>query len=157
MAWLNTSGSDNQANYVLVSKDAEVVCLRDEYIPVGYYLKTWQLDENGHRVVDDSGEYVYVTEWHQTGTVNIKCKVQKVVTVEEWRAVSESVASNLTGGALGGVTVSENLQGHTWQSQGGAWCEVPNCIGTVVRVSSRRANEAGAWTVTKTTTVTTAV
>ncbi len=150
MAWLNTSGNTNQANYFLISKESEDRILREELIPVGYTLETYLLDANGNRVQDADGNDVRVTQFHQTGTVRIACKVRITTTVEEWRAVDESTASSLSGGALGGVTISNNMTGHTF-TQGNAWVDVPDCNGTIVKVKSFRANAAGAWTVQKTT------
>ena len=153
MAWRWKQSGSGDDGYVLVSRERNIVVLRDEYIPVGYYLNTWKLDENGEREVDEDGNEIRVTEFHQTGTVNVRCRVRETVTVEEWRGCTEASASALGADTLGGETVSDDRTVGVWRN-GIAWCEVPCCIGTVTRVSARRANEAGGWTVTKTTTVT---
>ena len=150
MAWLSTTGSTSNPNYFLVSKESEERVLREEMIPVGYYLETWVLDGSGNRVQDASGNDLRETRFVRTGTLRVVCRVRETVVVEEWRAVEESTASSLSGGTLGGVTVSNNMTGHDF-TQGGATVSVPDCNGTIVKVKSWRANAAGAWTVQKTT------
>lgn len=151
MAWIDSAaGSSSAENYKLVSKDANIISIRDEYIKTGYNLTEEVEDE-------ETGEKHKVTTFYQTGVINIKCRVVETVIVEEWNAMTQAKAEALTGTgldtALAGITLSDNRTVGVWRS-GFAFVEVPNCIGTVVRVSARRANEANGWTVTKTTTTT---
>lgn len=154
MAWITqTAGGAGTSgvNYKLVSKDANIVTIRDEYIKTGYNLTEKVTDE-------ETGEEHEVTTFHQTGVIRVQCRVVETVKVEEWNALTEAAASLVAGTglntAMSGVTLSDNRTVGTWRV-GMAFVEVPNCIGTVVRVSARRSNEANGWTVTKTTTTTT--
>ena len=151
MAWIDgNAGSSGATNYKLVSKDANIVTIRDEYIKTGYNLTKEVTDE-------ETGEKHKVTQFVQTGVIRVQCRVVETVVVEEWNALTEESASKITGTGLGtalaGITISDNRTLGTWHT-GLAFVDVPNCIGTVVRVHARRANEANGWTVTKTTTTT---
>lgn len=153
MAWITqkagTSGVGG-ANYKLVSLDANIVTVRDEYVKTGYNLTEKVTDE-------ETGEEHEVTTFHQTGVIRVQCRVVETVKVEEWNALTEAAATEIIGTglntAISGITLSDNRTVGVWRS-GLAFVEVPNCIGTVIRASARRANEANGWTVTKTTTTT---
>ena len=143
MAWL----TDKSDGYRMVSKEKEEVVLRDEYIPTGWNETTESADAT-------TGETVRTTVFHQTGVVNVRCKVKQTTKVEEWRGVSEATATAEAGDTLGGETISDNRVGETWRN-GLAWVSIPMCVGTITRVASHKANEANGWTVTKTTITTT--
>lgn len=151
MAWDNTT-SGNPATHsavaaatVKTSKEQFISVLRDEYIPVGYNLTEEVTDAT-------TGITSKVTTFHQTSTVHIPCKVKTAVTTEEERGLTQNAAENHAWFAA----VQDNRTYARW-TVGFCWVEVPNCIGTVIRVAARRVNEAGGWAVTKTTTVTTKV
>ena len=154
MAWITKTAGNagtNGENYKLVSFDSNIITIRDEYIKTGYNLTEKITDE-------ETGEEHEVTTFHQTGVVRVQCRVVETVKVEEWNALTEAAATYISGTGIGSqqsnITLSDNRTVGTW-FVGAAFVEVPNCIGTVVRVSARRSNEANGWTVTKTTTTTT--
>ncbi len=153
MAWRTKQTGTGDEGYVLLSVESGIAVLRDEYIPVGYNTTARQVDADGNPVLDADGNEVFTTTFHCSGVVNVRCRVRETVTVEEWRGCTEASARALGADTLGGETVSDDRTGGVWRN-GAAWCEVPCCIGTVTRVNARRANEAGGWTVTKTTTTT---